>query len=108
MKWFKSLLIILITAYVSLWGISCFINDVGNAEEIWRAEFNDICSKTDISMSLTKEELTSLIERSDKLKAIIETLDETPQKVYMKRLHMCRNIFIYVSEVIESKEKNNP
>ncbi|MBI5050927.1 MAG: hypothetical protein HZC11_08700 [Nitrospirae bacterium] len=71
MKWFKTFLIVLITVYISLWGAPYFLEEKGNlffplrsyAENDWRAEFNDICSKTGTAMSLTKEELTSLVER---------------------------------------------
>ncbi|MDP3297565.1 MAG: hypothetical protein Q8N09_08250 [Thermodesulfovibrionia bacterium] len=116
MKWFKALLIALITMYISLWGVPYFLEEKGNlffplrsyAENDWRVEFNDICSKTNTAMSLTKEELTSLIERCDKLKATIETLDETPKKVYLKRLQMCRDMFVFVIENIEKKEENKP
>lgn len=72
------------------------------AEEPWRKEIEDICSRTDDSMSLSKAELQSLIERCDKLKPVIESLEETPRKVYRKRLQMCRELFAFV---LQSKEQ---
>ncbi|KAF0219503.1 MAG: hypothetical protein FD174_1963 [Geobacteraceae bacterium] len=72
------------------------------AEEPWRKEIADICSRTDDSMSLSKAELQSLIERCDKLKPVIESLEETPRKVYRKRLQMCRELFAFV---LQSKEQ---
>jgi hypothetical protein len=71
---------------------------VSLAQEDWRAEFDDICSKTTDSMSLTKAELASLIERCDKLKPRIERLDESTAKVYRRRLKMCRDLYVFVLE----------
>lgn len=71
-------------------------------EEAWRQEIENICTKTDDSMTLSKDELQSLIERCDRLKPIIESLEETPRKVYRKRLQMCRELFAYV---LKSKEQ---
>lgn len=63
----------------------------------WKDEFDDICSRTDIAMSMTVEELRSLIDRCDRLKIIIEGLpDGTQRKIYLKRLQMCRGLFVYV------------
>ena len=73
------------------------------AEDAWKAEFEDICSKTSDAMSLNKEEVRALIDRCDKLKPQIEKLDETARKVYLKRLQMCRDLFVFV---LDSKEKN--
>lgn len=73
------------------------------AEDAWRVEFDDICAKTNDSTELTKEELKALISRCDKLKPVIEMLDETLKKVYLRRLAMCRDMLIFA---LESKEKN--
>ncbi len=72
------------------------------AEEAWRTEMEEICSKTEDSMTLTKDELKSLIERCDKLKPAIEALEESPRKLYRKRLQMCRELFAFV---LTSKEQ---
>ena len=68
------------------------------AEELWKQEFLDLCSKTDEAMSLSKEELAALLQRGEKLKPAIESLEETPRKVYLKRLQMCINLFSFVLE----------
>jgi len=75
------------------------------SQEAWRAEFDDLCSKTDDATSLSKEELKALIERCDRLKPEIEKLDESPRKLYSKRLQMCRDLFAYVLETKEQEEK---
>jgi len=49
-------------------------------------------------MSLSREELQLLIARCEKLKPIIEGLEETRRKVYRKRLEMCRNLLVFVLE----------
>lgn len=76
-----------------------------NAEQDWKAEFDDICSKTNDAMSLTKEEIKSLVERCDKLKPIIEKLDESVKKVYLKRLQMCKDMLVFIIESKEQSEK---
>lgn len=68
------------------------------AEEDWKAEFDEVCSKTTDSMELTKTELKKLIERCDRLKPRIELLDESTAKVYLKRLKMCRDLYEFVLE----------
>ncbi|MBI4690755.1 MAG: hypothetical protein HY754_10910 [Nitrospirae bacterium] len=73
------------------------------AEDAWKKEFDDVCSKTDNAAGLAKEELKNLIDRCDKLKAVIEKLDESTRKVYLRRLQMCRDLFSFV---LESKENN--
>ncbi len=75
------------------------------AEQNWKAEFDEICSKNDDAMSLGIDELKSLIQRCDKLKPRIEALDETPRKVYLRRLQLCRELYLFV---LESKENPNP
>jgi hypothetical protein len=71
---------------------------VVHAQDDWKAEFADICSKTEDPMALTKAEVKQLIERCDKLKPRIEQLDESAAKVYLKRLRMCRDLFAFVLE----------
>lgn len=75
------------------------------AGEDWKTEFDDICSKTNDAMALTKEELKALIERCDKLKPVIEKLDESARKVYLKRLQMCRDMLAFALESKEQSEK---
>lgn len=73
------------------------------AQEDWRAEFDEICSKTTDSMQLPTEEVKSLIERCDKLKPRIEKLDESTRKVYLKRLDGCRNLFVFILDTRANK-----
>jgi hypothetical protein len=54
-----------------------------------------------MAMTLSVEELKGLIARCDKLKPQIEKEEESTQKVYLRRLHMCRELFQYV---LDSKE----
>lgn len=72
------------------------------AEEAWKEKIMELCAKTDVSMSLSVQELKELIAGCDKLKPVIDSLEESPRKVYGKRLQMCRDLFVYV---LESKTK---
>lgn len=67
-----------------------------NAQEEWQTEFNAICSKSEEAMLLSEDELKGLINRSDKLRPVIEALDETYKKVYLKRLLKCRDLYKFV------------
>jgi hypothetical protein len=66
------------------------------AEDDWKSEFDDICSKTDVVASLTKAEIKSLVERCDALKPRIEKIDEAASKVYLKRLQRCHDLFVFM------------
>jgi len=68
------------------------------AEDNWKAEFDDLCAKTDDSPSLAKDEVKNLIVRCDALKPRIEKLEESPRKVYLKRLQACRDLFVFALE----------
>lgn len=69
------------------------------AEETgWRVEFDAVCGQSENSMNMTVAELRGAIEKCDKLKVVIETLEPTPRKVYLKRLQMCRNLLGYMLE----------
>jgi len=72
------------------------------AQNDWKGEFHDLCSKTQDAMGFTEGELKELIAKCDGLKPVIEKLDETQRKVYLKRLRMCRDMFSFV---LESKTK---
>lgn len=69
----------------------------------WKAEFESVCSKTDVAMMLSGEELKSLIARCDGLKRQIEVEEESTRKVYLRRLQMCRDLYKYVLESRESR-----
>jgi hypothetical protein len=72
------------------------------AQEDWRKEFDDVCSKTQDAMVIPSGELKNLVDRCDKLKPQIEKLDESQRKVFLKRLQMCRDLYSFV---LESREK---
>jgi len=69
-----------------------------DAEDGWKAEFDDICGRTSDAMALSKDEVKGLIERCDRLQPRIEKLDESAAKVYLKRLKMCKDLFVFVLE----------
>lgn len=77
----------------------------GFGADDWRQEFDAVCSKTDISMTLPSEELKQLVERCDKLKTIIETQDESTRKVFRKRLQLCRELYAFVLKSREQEKK---
>lgn len=76
---------------------------VAYAQEDWQKEFEDICSKTQDAMAFTPDELRTLVARCDTIKPLIENLTETPRKVYLKRLRMCRDLFVFALESKENK-----
>jgi hypothetical protein len=71
--------------------------------ESWRTEFEETCAKAPDAMALSCDELQALIGRCDRLQRVIEQRDETVRKVYLKRLQMCKNLYIYVLEVKKSE-----
>ena len=78
--------------------VRCAYAAAASAQDDWKKEFEDICSKTQDSMSFTADELKSLVGRCDTLMSRIEKLEETQRKVYLKRLQMCRNLLAFVLE----------
>ena len=83
--------------------VSLSLVSPARAEDAWKAEFEEVCGKTEDSMGMTKDELKALMARCDKLKPTIDAQEETVRKVYLRRLQMCRDLFAYVYEV---KNKN--
>ena len=69
---------------------------VSLAQEKWKAEYESVCSDTDIAMTLSEEELRGRIARCDQLKQKIEAEEESTRKVYLRRLQMCRELYQYV------------
>jgi hypothetical protein len=76
---------------------------VSLAQEEWKAEFDAVCSKTDVAMTLPSEELKKLIAGCDRLKPKIEAQEESTRKVYLRRLQMCRELYKYLLETKEAK-----
>ena len=73
------------------------------AQEDWRKEFEDVCSKTQDAMVIPSDELKNLVDRCDRLKPRVEKLDESQRKVYLKRLQLCRDLYFFVLENREKK-----
>lgn len=72
------------------------------AKDAWKREFEDVCSKTQDAMTLSSDELRSLIERCDKLKPLVEGLADSQRRVFSKRLRDCRAVYQFV---LDSREK---
>jgi hypothetical protein len=68
------------------------------SEEGWKVEMEEVCAKTDISMTLSREELQVLISRCEELEKKIGMEDKVVRKIYLRRLERCRNLFAYVLE----------
>ena len=86
-----------------LTGRPSFEPTVSLAQEGWKTEYESVCAKTDVAMTLTVEELKGLIARCDKLKPQIEKEEESTSKVYLRRLKMCSDLYKYILESKESK-----
>ena len=69
---------------------------VAHAEDGWKAEYQAVCSRTELAMTHTVGELKALIARCDQLKPRIEAEEESTRKVYLRRLQMCRELYQYV------------
>lgn len=85
-------------------GRGIFPTGLVHAQEDWRKEFDDVCSKTQDAMVFTSDELRYLAARCDKLKPIVEKLDESQRKVYLKRLQSCRDLYLFVLESRNKKQ----
>jgi hypothetical protein len=75
------------------------------AQQAWRKEFDDVCSKTQDAMTFSQGELTDLIRRCDNLQPQIEKLDESRKKVYLERLRKCRGLYAYVLDAKRNEKK---
>jgi len=108
MKKYGIISLMLVTSFVILhdiqWTGKTSLMGVGVvfAQEDWKTEFETICSKTQDAMTFSVDELKDLISRCDKLKPAIEKLDESSRKVYLRRLKLCKDLFVFV---LGSKEK---
>jgi hypothetical protein len=102
---------LLVLAFASLGGVrviggpSAMASKAEPAQESWRAEFDNICAKTEDAMTFSQEELTDLIRRCDSLQPQIEKLDESRRKVYSERLRKCRGLYAYVLEAKRKEKK---
>ena len=64
----------------------------------WKGDFDRVCGQSDNAMNMTVDELKGALAQCDALKSVIEGLEATPRKIYLKRLQMCRNLFGYMLE----------
>ena len=102
---FCAALLIVLCAPASASPATFFLQESGQEsgkQDVWQQEFDAVCSKTTDAMSLTTDELKSLVQRCDALEPKIEKLDESRRKVYLRRLKQCRGLYAYVLE-----SKNN-
>ena len=96
--------------FLSFFQVSLVGNGPANvyAQQDWKQEFAEVCSKTRDAMALSIEELKSFIEICDKLLARIDQPDglqmETERKVYGKRLKMCRDLYDFALQQKIMKE----
>jgi hypothetical protein len=102
---------LLVLAFAGLGGVhviggpSAMASKAEATQESWRAEFDNICAKTEDAMTFSQEELTDLIRRCDSLQPQIEKLDESRRKVYSERLRKCRGLYAYVLEAKRKEKK---
>lgn len=68
------------------------------ADEGWRDSFDEVCTQSNEAMALSVPELKLLIEKCDRLRKVIETQEETVRKVFLKRLELCKNLYVFVLE----------
>jgi hypothetical protein len=73
------------------------------ARSDWKKEFEDVCSRTQDAMALSSEELRSLVARCDKLKPVVDGLEESQRKVFSKRLRDCRAVYQFVLDSRETR-----
>jgi hypothetical protein len=79
--------------------VCLFINmQAAYGEDSWRTKFDTACAQSNAAMALSMPELKKLIEQCDRLQKIIEAQEETVRKVYLKRLQLCRNLYVFVLE----------
>jgi len=68
----------------------------------WKQTFNELCAKTQNAMAYTPDELRDFVAGCDRLKTVIDELQEPEKTVYGKRLERCRGVFDFV---LQAKEK---
>ena len=80
---------------------------VAFGEDNWRNDFDAACAQSDEAMSLTIPELKKQIERCGRLQKFIEAQEETVRKVYLRRLLLCKNLYLFVLEAKMQDQKPN-
>lgn len=69
-------------------------------EEKWKSTFDDICSKVDASSTMSAAELTSMVQRLDKLAPEVNASGDPAKKIYLQRLKKCKAMYQFM---IDSK-----
>jgi C4-dicarboxylate-specific signal transduction histidine kinase len=82
----------------------CMFQGIARSDEAWRENFSETCAKTSEAMTLSVNELNTLLERCAALQKIIEVQDESVRKVYLKRLQLCRNLYAYVLDYKKNEQ----
>ena len=86
--------------------LSLFITmQAAYGEDAWRTDFDAACAQSNDAMALSMTELKKAIDQCDRLQKIIETQEETVRKVYLKRLQMCRNLYVFVLDAKMQEQK---
>jgi hypothetical protein len=83
----------------------CYILPTAFCEESWRLDFDAVCAQSNEAMSFPVSELKTLIEKCDRLQKVIQAQEETVRKVYLKRLQLCKNLYVFVLEAKTQEEK---
>ncbi len=94
---------ILLSVNPLLTGSPSFGPKISLAQEGWKAEYESVCAKTDMAITLSAEELKERIAGCDRLKPKIEAQEESTRKVYLRRLQMCRELYKYMLGTKEAK-----
>jgi hypothetical protein len=96
------IIVLLLLAAASLRSVSIFPGSAF-AQEAWKSDFDDICSRTQDAMTLSNDQLKTLITRCDAIKPQVEKLSDPQRKVTLKRLQMCRELYAFVLQSKESQ-----
>lgn len=76
-------------------------------EDDWRKEFDLTCAQSNDAMALSMPELQNLIERCNRLEKKIDVQEDTIRRVFLKRLHLCKNLYLFIldAKISEQKQK---
>ncbi len=86
--------------------LSLFITlQTAYGEDAWRTDFDAACAQSDDAMAFSIPELKKLIEQCDRVQNSIEAQEDTVRKVFLRRLQMCRNLYVFVLETKMHEQK---
>ncbi len=66
-------------------------------KDTWQRELDELCGNPQAAMTLSDEEVTTLVERCDRTIAEITETDNPRKKLYLFRLNKCRDFYQYIS-----------